>query len=73
METIEMRPPHGNNCHGHYTAIAAGGKGHWVGDGCGCFGGDDTPNATIDFIIVPLILTAVVICLYIFRKSQTKN
>lgn len=23
------RPPHGNNCHGHFTSISAGGLGHW--------------------------------------------
>jgi hypothetical protein len=29
------RPDHGNNCHGHFTSIAAGGNGHSVNDGCG--------------------------------------
>lgn len=32
------RPPHGNNCNGHFTSIKAGGLGHWVGDGCACDG-----------------------------------
>ena len=30
------RPNHGNNCHGHFTSISAGGNGHSVGDGCSC-------------------------------------
>ena len=30
------RPDHGDNCHGHFTSIAAGGNGHSVNDGCGC-------------------------------------
>lgn len=69
METIELRPPgHGNNCHGHYTAIANGGNGHWEGDSCGCFGGSNAPSAPIDLIILPLLITAVIL----IRKFQKR-
>ena len=56
----------GNNCHGHYTAISAGSNGHWDGDGCGCFGSG--ASLPIDFITVPLLLTAVVILLFLTRN-----
>ena len=70
MEPIEMRPPgHGNNCHGHYTAIAVGGKGHWPGDSCGCFDGGDAPTAPIDFILLPLLITAV----FLIKKFQNET
>ena len=29
-ESAPPRPDHGNNCHGHFTSISAGGNGHSV-------------------------------------------
>ena len=64
-----MRPPgHGNNCHGHHTAIANGGLGHWEGDSCGCFSGS-APTASIDMGVGLLIIVAVVLVLY--KKLKT--
>ena len=58
------RPDHGNNCHGHFTSIAAGGNGHSVNDGCGYDG--INPETNIDFIVPLLILSALTI---IIRKK----
>lgn len=34
-EQESQRPPgNGNNCHGHFRSIQAGGHGHWKGDSC---------------------------------------
>lgn len=57
------RPGNGNNCNGHFTSIAAGGRGHWDGDGCGCDGGN--PQASIEFIIPFLLITGI---LLIYKK-----
>lgn len=68
MNEINLRPPgHGNNCNGHYAAIEAGGRGHWEGDSCGCFG-SSTPAAPIDMIAIPLLITAIII----IKKFKTK-
>ena len=61
------RPGHGNNCHGHFTSIANGGKGHTIGDGCGCDGMN--PETNIDFIAPLLILSAFIIIV----KQKTKR
>lgn len=64
----EMRPPgNGNNCNGHKQSIAAGGNGHWSGDGCGC----DTlsPSVSIDGYLWVLVVLAVVI----IRKKINKQ
>ena len=58
------RPEHGNNCNGHFTSIANGGKGHSYGDSCGCDG--INPETNIDFIAPLLILSALII---IIRKK----
>ena len=37
----QSMPPTDNKiegCNGHYISINAGGKGHSIGDGCGCDG-----------------------------------
>ena len=53
------RPGHGNNCNGHFTSIANGGKGHSIGDSCGCDG--INPETNIDFIAPLLMLSAFII------------
>lgn len=60
-EARPPRPDHGNNCHGHFTSISAGGNGHSVGDGCGCEG--INPETSIDFII-PFLLITVILLIY---------
>ena len=60
------RPDHGNNCHGHFTSIAAGGNGHSANDGCGCDGLN--PETPIDFIAPILLVTAIIL---IYRKFKT--
>jgi hypothetical protein len=62
------RPGNGNNCNGHFTSIAAGGRGHWDGDGCGCDGGN--PQASIEFIIPFLLITGI---LLIYKKLKYEN
>ena len=57
------RPNHGNNCHGHFTSISAGGNGHSVGDGCGCDG--INPETSIEFITPILLITGI---LLIYKK-----
>lgn len=59
------RPPHGNNCNGHFTSIQAGGLGHWEGDGCACDGLN--PESNIDFIVPILLITGV---LLIYKKFK---
>lgn len=64
-------PPTDNQiegCHGHYVSINAGGKGHRVGDSCGCDGLN--PETNIDFIAPILLLTAITL---IYRKFKTSN
>ena len=66
INTEISRPPspgHGNNCHGHFTTIANGGKGHSIGDGCGCDG--INPETNINFITPILIITSLIL---IYRK-----
>lgn len=69
-ETSNRPPPHGNNCNGHKNAIRAGGKGHWVGDSCGCDGGGVSPSVPIDNIIYPLLFTAIIILIAIKNKIR---
>ena len=64
-EARPPRPNHGNNCHGHYTSISAGGNGHSVGDGCGCDGLN--PETSIEFIIPFLLITGI---LLIYKKIK---
>lgn len=55
-------PPTDNQiegCHGHYTSINAGGKGHRYGDSCGC--DRINPQSNIDFIVPLLILSTIII------------
>lgn len=59
------RPGNGHNCNGHFTSIAAGGRGHWDGDGCGCDGGN--PQVSIELIIPFLLITGI---LLIFKKIK---
>ena len=59
------RPNHGNNCHGHYTSISAGGNGHSYGDGCGCDGMN--PETNIDFILPLLVISAIIL---IYKKIK---
>ena len=59
------RPNHGNNCHGHFTSISAGGNGHSVGDGCGCDG--INPETSIEFITPILLITGI---LLIYKKIK---
>lgn len=64
-------PPTDNQiegCHGHYVSISAGGKGHRVGDSCGCDGLN--PETNIDFITTLLFLTAITL---IYRKFKTSH
>ena len=56
---IPPRLNHGNNCHGHFTSISAGGNGHSVGDGCGC--DELNPTASIEFITPFLLITGILI------------
>ena len=72
INTKTSRPPrsdHGNNCHGHFTSISAGGNGHSVNDGCGC--DDINLETNIDFIAPLLILSAFVII--VKRKINFKT
>jgi hypothetical protein len=55
------RPGHGNNCHGHNTAIANGSYGHSYNDGCGC--DDLNPETSIDFIMTLLAISAILLML----------
>ena len=65
-ETVRPpRPGHGNNCHGHFTSISAGGHGHYYNDGCGC--DELSPETSIDFIIPLLILSAFIL---IYKKHE---
>lgn len=68
LNTEQQSMPHIDNqikgCHGHFTSIKAGGKGHSYGDSCGC--DDLNPQSNIDFIIPFLILSALFI---IIRKK----
>ena len=64
-EARHQRPNHGNNCHGHYTSISAGGNGHSVGDGCGC--DELNPTASIEFIIPFLLIIGI---LLIYKKIK---
>ena len=64
-------PPTDNQiegCHGHYVSINAGGKGHSIGDGCGCDG--INPETPIDFIAPMLLITALTL---IYRKFKTSH
>ena len=63
------RPDHGNNCHWHFTSIAAGGNGHSANDGCGCDG--INPETNIDFIAPLLLLFAFIII--VKRKINFKT
>ena len=62
------RPNHGNNCHGHYTSISAGGNGHSYGDGCGCE--ELNPTTNIDFILPLLVISAIIL---IFKIKHYEN
>ncbi len=66
-EDRNIRPPQANNCHGHYTSIAAGGNGHNYGDGCGCDG--INPESSIEFITPILLITAI----FIIIKNKLKT
>lgn len=66
-EGRNIRPPEANNCHGHYTSIAAGGNGHNYGDGCGCDGMN--PESDISFIAPILLITAI----FIIIKNKLKT
>ena len=62
INTETLRPPrpgHGNNCHGHFTSISAGGNGHSVGDGCGCDGMN--PETSIEFTTPFLLITGILL------------
>ena len=64
-------PPTDNQiegCHGHYVSINACGKGHRVGDSCGCDGLN--PDTNIDFIAPILLITAITL---IYRKFKTSH
>lgn len=61
------RPPHPNNCPpGHLISIAHGGQGHWDGDGC-C---NASPTASISFIILFLLITAILIITFLTKKLE---
>lgn len=67
----QSRPPgNGNNCHGHHTSIANGGRGHWQGDSCGCDG--TTPSANIG-MYVPYFLVLVSFLIYYLVVKNNKN
>ena len=65
------RPDHGDNCHGHFTSIAAGGNGHSVNDGCGCDGMN--PETSIDFIVPLLLLSAFTLITKIIKIKDYVN
>lgn len=70
IEEISNRPPpHGNNCNGHKNAIRAGGKGHWVGDSCGCDDGI-SPSVSIDGWIYGIMAIAFVIIIAVKLKHK---
>ena len=67
----QSMPPTDNQIegyHGHYVSINAGGKGHSIGDGCGCDG--INPETPIDFIAPMLLITELTL---IYRKFKTSH
>lgn len=68
------RPP-GNCPPGHFKAIQAGGRGHWVGDSCGCDFSPDGPSVTIDGGILHLMIIALMFMMKskLHLKNNLKN
>ena len=62
----QIPPGNGNNCHGHFRSIQAGGHGHWQGDSCGCYG---QSSALINMYVPILLLVALIIILKIQKNK----
>lgn len=56
----------GNCPPGHFISIQAGGKGHSVGDDCGC--DEINPETPIDFIMPILLITGFLLIYNKFKK-----
>ena len=66
----DKSPGNGNNCQGHKRSIEFGGKGHKIGDDCGC---DDiiiVQPVPID-IITPILMCTSIFLIFLTTKIKT--